>query len=93
MTDLLTNGGHNTGIVVPPGEQGRFYQVKTKSADAPDVGPHERLEAAPHIVGSWWTEWTRWRAARSGEPREPPMGVGHTNGRGLPDAPGDYVRQ
>lgn len=94
VTYLLTSGGHNTGIVAPPGEQGRSYQVKTKLADAPYVGPDEWLKTAPRIDGSWWTEWARWLAARSGEPCEPPrMGVGHKNSRGLPDAPGDYVRQ
>lgn len=41
VTYLLTSGGHNTGIVAPPGEQGRSYQVKSKLAVAPYVGPDE----------------------------------------------------
>jgi polyhydroxyalkanoate synthase len=94
VTFLLASGGHNAGIVAPPAGQGHFYQVNTRKADAPYVGPDEWLTAAPRVEGSWWPEWTRWLAARSGEPCEPPhMGSGHVDGRSLPDAPGDYVRQ
>ncbi len=92
VTFLLASGGHNAGIVAPPGEEGHFYQVKNKPEDAPYVGPDEWLKAAPRMEGSWWPEWTRWLAAKSGEPCEPPkMGVGAADGHSLPDAPGDYV--
>ena len=94
VTFLLTSGGHNAGIVAPPSEQGYSYQVNTKKADAPYVGPDEWLEATPLVEGSWWPEWTRWLTAQSGEPCEPPrMGVGHGEDERLPDAPGDYVHQ
>ena len=92
VTYLLTSGGHNAGVVAPPGEDGHFYQVMTKAEDAPYIGPDEWLKAAPRSEGSWWPEWTRWLTARSGEPGEPPrMGVGPADGESLPDAPGDYV--
>jgi polyhydroxyalkanoate synthase len=94
VTYLLTSGGHNAGIVAPPSEQGHSYQVKTTAADAPYVGPDEWLKAAPHVEGSWWLEWTGWLTARSGARCElPQMGVEHAEKHGLPDAPGDYVRQ
>ncbi len=94
VTYLLTSGGHNTGVVAPPGEQGHFYQVNTRKKHAPYVGPDEWLKAAPHAEGSWWQEWTRWLSAQSGEPSElPRMGVGPADGHSLPDAPGDYVRK
>jgi polyhydroxyalkanoate synthase subunit PhaC len=94
VTFLLTSGGHNAGVVAPPGEEGHFYQVKTKPEDTPYVGPDEWLKTAPRTEGSWWPEWTRWLTARSGEPCEPPrMGVGPADGESLPDAPGDYVHQ
>jgi polyhydroxyalkanoate synthase len=93
VTYLLTSGGHNAGIVARPGEQGHFYQVKTKATDAAYIGPDEWLKVAPRIEGSWWPEWTRWLTAQSGEFCEPPrIGVGHADGQILPDAPGDYVR-
>jgi polyhydroxyalkanoate synthase len=92
VTYLLASGGHNAGVVAPPGEQGHFHQVKNKPEDAPYIGPDEWLKAAPRVEGSWWPEWAKWLAARSGERREPPpMGSGLADG--LPDAPGDYVRQ
>jgi polyhydroxyalkanoate synthase len=90
VTFLLTSGGHNAGVVAPPGENGHFYQVTTKAADAPYVGPDEWMKAAPRFEGSWWPEWSRWLADRSGEPCAPPrMGTG--NEQNLPDAPGDYI--
>jgi poly[(R)-3-hydroxyalkanoate] polymerase subunit PhaC len=41
VTFLLTSGGHNAGVVAPPGEPGHSYQVMTKAADAPYVGRDE----------------------------------------------------
>ena len=94
VTYLLTSGGHNTGVVAPPGEPGHSYQVKTKAEDARYIGPDEWLKVAPSAEGSWWPEWTKWLAARSGEPCEPPpMGIALAGSDGLPDAPGDYVHQ
>ena len=93
VTYVLTSGGHNAGIVAPPGEPGHFYQVRTKAADAAYIGPDEWLKAAPRVEGSWWPEWVRWLTAQSGDLCEPPrMGVGRADGPILPDAPGDYVR-
>lgn len=93
VTYLLTSGGHNAGIVAPPGEQGHFYQVSTKAADAAYVGPDEWLKVTPKVEGPWWPEWARWLTARSGAPTDPPpMGVEPGEGQNLPDAPGDYVR-
>lgn len=90
VTFLLTSGGHNAGVVAAPEEPGHSYQVMTKAADAPYVGPDEWLKLAPHVEGSWWPEWSKWLAARSGEPCDPPQ-IGLGDGSGLPDAPGDYV--
>jgi polyhydroxyalkanoate synthase len=94
VTYLLTSGGHNAGIVAPPGEEWHSYQVKTKAADAPYVGPEEWLKTAPRTEGSWWPEWSKWLTARSGVPSDPPqIGVTSADSGNLPDAPGDYVRQ
>jgi polyhydroxyalkanoate synthase len=93
VTFLLTSGGHNAGIVAPPGDEGHFYQIKNKPEDAPYVGPDQWLKSAPRTEGSWWPEWTTWLAAKSGELCEPPqMGTGRTEAADLPDAPGDYVQ-
>jgi polyhydroxyalkanoate synthase subunit PhaC len=92
VTFLLAGGGHNAGIVTPPGEQGHSYQVRNKPIDAPYLGPDEWLKAALTVEGSWWPEWTHWLAVRSAEPGAPPsMGAAGVEAKTLPDAPGDYV--
>jgi len=94
VTYLLTSGGHNAGIVAPPGEQGHFYQVGVKGAKAPFIGPDEWLKATAKVEGSWWPVWTKWLALQSGELCAlPRMGTAREDDEILPDAPGDYVRQ
>ena len=92
VTFLLTSGGHNAGIVAPPGEEGHSYRVQTKPADAIYTGRDEWLKTVKPIEGSWWPEWTRWLTTLSGDLSKPPaMGNGSAERRYLPDAPGDYV--
>ncbi|MFZ5735415.1 MAG: PHA/PHB synthase family protein [Pseudomonadota bacterium] len=94
ITFCLTGGGHNAGIVSPPSPKAHGYQVMTKEADGPYVGPDDWLQQAPHAEGSWWTEWVQWLGARSGEPVAPPrMGLPDVDPEALPDAPGSYVLQ
>ncbi len=94
ITYLLTSGGHNAGIVAPPADHGRSYQVLTKPADARYIGPDDWLRLAPHVDGSWWTEWVRWLGARSGDMvAPPPLGGRGADNLALPDAPGSYVLQ
>ncbi len=93
VTFVLASGGHNAGIVAPPGEGGHNYRIRTEVAHATYTGPDEWLSMVPSVEGSWWPEWTKWLAARSGEPCAPPrMGTGADAGKSLADAPGDYVR-
>jgi len=94
ITFVLTSGGHNAGIVAPPGEPGHTYRIRSKAAHDAYTGPDEWLKTVQPVEGSWWPEWTRWLSARSGEAAAPPpMGIAPADGRSLPDAPGDYVRQ
>jgi polyhydroxyalkanoate synthase len=94
VTFLLASGGHNAGIVAPPGEPGHSYRVRTKAVHDTYTGPDDWLKTAPVVEGSWWLAWTRWLTARSGEPSGPPrMGVMPADETSLPDAPGEYVRQ
>jgi polyhydroxyalkanoate synthase len=94
VTFLLASGGHNAGIVAPPGEPGHSYRVRTKSAHDTYTGPDDWLKNAPVVEGSWWLAWTKWLTARSGELSQPPrMGKIPASDQNLPDAPGDYVRQ
>jgi polyhydroxyalkanoate synthase subunit PhaC len=80
--------GHNIGIVAPPDEEGHSYQVMTKRADDPYVGPEAWLKLAPHREASWWTEWVQFLTAHSGPVVAPPRGP-----EALGDAPGTYVLQ
>ena len=92
VTFMLASGGHNGGIVSPPGRSGRFYRVLTKGAHDRYSGPDEWLTIARREEGSWWPAWAAWLAARSGEPVAPPT-MGSGDGRYVPlcDAPGTYV--
>ena len=90
ITFALTSGGHNAGIVNPPGNPRRRYQLLTRPAGGSYVAPDEWLETAPQTQGSWWPAWLQWLQARSGTPVKPPrMGAGAYKPVG--DAPGTYV--
>lgn len=92
ITYVLTSGGHNAGILSPPGEQGHSYQILETSANAPYIGPDDWLQVAPAFEGSWWIEWKKWLDARSnGLCAPPPIGAHGIDTQQLPDAPGSYV--
>jgi polyhydroxyalkanoate synthase len=93
-TFALTSGGHNVGIVNPPGVPHRSYQVLTHPHDATYIDPEAWLEAAPTHEGSWWPCWLAWLQARSGSPVVPPaMGNAAQGLRPVCAAPGTYVFQ
>jgi len=92
VTYLLTNGGHNAGIVSEPGHQGRYYRVITKTIDQPYLDPDGFLERAAQKDGSWWLEWSKWLTGNSGAPVMPPtMGAPQSGYGTLGEAPGTYV--
>jgi polyhydroxyalkanoate synthase len=89
ITFVLTSGGHNAGIVSPPGHPRRHYQLLKSAAGEHRVDQDAWLAAAPDYPGSWWPAWQEWLAARSGVPVNPPaMGI---RGRIVAEAPGTYV--
>ena len=85
---LLTSGGHNAGVVSPPGRRNRSYQIATRTHHDPYVDPDVWHATAPRHEGSWWPAWEAWLAAQSGELVAPPP-----NGKVLCEAPGTYVMQ
>jgi polyhydroxyalkanoate synthase len=93
VTFVLTNGGHNAGIVSEPGHKGRRYRIAAKPHGAPILGPDEWAAQAATRQGSWWSEWSEWLAARSAKKRgaPPPMGAPAQGYAPLCDAPGRYV--
>ena len=94
VTFVLTSGGHNAGIVAPPGERNAIPirsapRRRTRPMSVPTNGRWRRRA----MQGSWWPEWSGWLAAESGERcAPPPMGLPRRDSLNLPDAPGDYVR-
>ena len=91
-TFVLTSGGHNMGIVNPPGVAGRSFQALTQLHDGPYLDPDAWLQAAPSHEGSWWPHWFGWLQAHSGPPERPPA-MGAPNAPPLCPAPGTYVLQ
>ncbi|MCL5776504.1 alpha/beta fold hydrolase [Limibaculum sp. FT325] len=89
-TFVLTNGGHNAGVVAEPGHPRRRYRIRTRGRDANHLSPDEWLQKAAQHEGSWWPAWTEWLARHSGALAVPP-GLGLAAEPGLPDAPGSYV--
>jgi polyhydroxyalkanoate synthase len=88
VTFLLTTGGHNAGVVSPPGKAGRSYQVSTHEHDAPYVDPDTWQAETRQREGSWWPAWEHWLARQAGAWVDPPPPP-----RSLRDAPGNYVLQ
>jgi polyhydroxyalkanoate synthase len=93
VTFVLASGGHNAGIVSPPGKAGRHFQSMARTHDDRYLDPDSWAGIAPAQDGSWWAAWADWlvRSGTVGEAAPPPMGAPD---RGLPpreDAPGLYV--
>lgn len=92
VTFVLTSGGHNVGIVNPPGVQGRSYQALTQSHGMDYLDPEEWLASTSHHEGSWWPYWLSWLDRHSGKPTQSPA-MGAKAYEVLCDAPGTYVLQ
>ncbi|PZP98427.1 MAG: poly-beta-hydroxybutyrate polymerase [Variovorax paradoxus] len=91
ITFALTSGGHNAGIVNPPGpDSHRSYQILKRPAGGTYLAPADWQAVAPTVQGSWWPAWQQWLAAHSGAPVQPPR-LGATGYPPLADAPGTYV--
>ncbi len=93
VTFLLTGGGHNAGIVSPPGRPGRRYRVASRRAHDICTTPEAWAAAATRKTGSWWPEWTGWLDAVSEGGRNAPPAFGAPE-KGLApfeEAPGTYV--
>jgi polyhydroxyalkanoate synthase len=95
MTFVLTNGGHNAGIVSEPGHPGRRYHIGVRVCSEPYVSADHWRDRARLIEGSWWPAWAGWLERRStSEPvAPPPMGAPAKGYVPLEAAPGRYVRQ
>jgi polyhydroxyalkanoate synthase len=50
---VLTSGGHNAGIVSPPGQGHRHFRAATAAPGQPYVAPQDWFDATPVTEGSW----------------------------------------
>jgi len=92
VTFVLSNGGHNAGIVNPPGLPGQHYQISTQKDDENYVNPDRWQQATPRQEGSWWLCWQDWLIRHSGyRVSSPQMGAPQKGYAPLGDAPGLYV--
>jgi polyhydroxyalkanoate synthase len=95
LTFLLTNGGHNAGIVSEPGHRGRRFRMATRKHGDRYIDSDTWLTRAGSGDGSWWPAWVAWLEARSDKERVAPPSKGAPS-RGLMPlcpAPGVYVHE
>jgi polyhydroxyalkanoate synthase len=94
ITFLLTNGGHNAGIISEPGHRGRHYRMATRKAQDHYRDPERWFAETSTQDGSWWPALTAWLKQHSGSPvAPPPMGAPTRGLAPVCDAPGLYVLQ
>ena len=94
VTFVLTNGGHNAGIVSEPGHKYRHYHMASTKPGSAYEAPDEWLENAKDFEGSWWVAWDKWLKNRMGkEEIAAPKKPGNDKFKPLYDAPGKYVHQ
>src|SRR5271166_2818258 len=92
ITFALANGGHNRGIVAPPGESGRYFRISTTAARHRRPDPHVWAASAQRHDHSWWLAWFDWLSAHSSRlVAPPPLGSESGGFAPLDPAPGDYV--
>ncbi len=89
ITFVLTNGGHNAGIVSEPGHAGRSYLIRERKKDSAYLDPNTWLKEAEAKTGSWWTAWHEWLVQHS----TAKMVKARALNKKLPPAPGTYVLQ
>jgi polyhydroxyalkanoate synthase subunit PhaC len=92
ITFVLVNGGHNRGVVAPPGEGDRRFRIATTASRDRRPDPDAWAAAADYREESWWLAWFEWLHARSSrDVAPPPLGLASAGLAPLAPAPGDYV--
>lgn len=94
LTFVLTNSGHNGGILSEPGHAGRHYRISPRPAGALYMGPDAWLARHAPRQGSWWGEWSQWLMDNSsGTTSTPAMGAPELGYPPITAAPGTYIHQ
>lgn len=89
---VLSTGGHNAGVVNPPGRSQHEYQIHHQHLNDKYFPANRFHRHTPKQQGSWWPAWERWLSQQSGGMVRPPsLGAAHAGYPVLMDAPGSYV--
>jgi polyhydroxyalkanoate synthase len=92
VTFVLSSGGHNAGIVNPPGHPHSRHQIATHQEAESYLDPDAWQASAVHHERSWWLCWLEWLERHSSEKMAPPpMGAPDKGYAPICDAPGTYV--
>jgi polyhydroxyalkanoate synthase len=92
LTFVLASGGHNVGVVSPPGPADRHFWIERRAPGARYLGPDEWLSSATRREGSWWPAWSDWLHAHASAHAAPPAS-GSKRHPPIEPAPGQYVLQ
>ena len=95
VTFALVSGGHNTGIVAPPGSPRSKYRLLEHVAGTPHPGAEEWAAGVAKVTGSWWEPWAEWLRKTGAAEEVTPPSLGN-EALGYPqvcDAPGAYVME
>ncbi len=87
VTFVLTNGGHNGGILSEAGHAGRHFRCGHKAEGNAHTAASDWFEKHRPRDGSWWPHWVQWLNKRSSPARLPQA----TEFQVLDAAPGRYV--
>ena len=88
QTFVLTAGGHNVGIVNPPGQPKSSHRIRHWKHLDRLLTPDEWLAETEPEAGSWWTPWLAWLNRHSSGLEALPVQL-----PSLGKAPGTYVLQ
>jgi polyhydroxyalkanoate synthase subunit PhaC len=94
VTFALVSGGHNVGVVNPPGQGKGLFQLMTRRHGQRYMDPDTWATQAPSHDGSWWPDWEAWLVEAGSKSRVPPPTMGRPADGYivLGDAPGRYVQ-
>jgi polyhydroxyalkanoate synthase len=88
LSFVLASGGHNVGIVAPPGQPHAQFRIALRKRGQPYRSPEAWMAQVPVSDGSWWPVWKEWLASHS---RERVQAQRAPVKQSLCAAPGSYV--
>lgn len=92
LTFLLTNSGHNAGVISGPSHPRRRYRIHTRHPGDKYMDPDTWINGNEINPGSWWPAWNAWMDEQMSAMIKPPrIGAARKGYKVLRDAPGEYV--